>query len=136
MPGAAFGEVQESLFVAGAAFGDVQVSFFVAGAVFGEVEVSLFVAGAVFGEKWNDSRSAKCCIFQYKMLVLGVKSNLGCEAGCGLTVSWSDHGRNGLGTVSDRSRIGNDVSAVFEKFVGNFGESFCVAGAVFGEFGQ
>ena len=59
-----------------------------AGAVFGEVQVSLFVAGAVFGEIWNDSRSAKCCIFQYKMLVVvGVKGNLGCEAGWGLTVS-------------------------------------------------
>ena len=99
-----------------------------AGAVFGEVEVSLFVAGAVFGEIWNDSRSAKCCIFQYKMLVVGVKSNLGCEAGCGVTVSWSDHSRIILGSFSDRSRIilgsfsdrpriGNDVSAVFEKFL-------------------
>ena len=88
-----------------------------AGAVFGEVEVSLVVAGAVFGEIWNDSRSAKCCIFQYKMLVVGVKSNLGCEAGCGVTVSWSDHSRNGLGSFSDRPRIGNDVSAVFEKFL-------------------
>ena len=66
-----------------------------AGAVFGEVEVSLFVAGTAFGEIWNDSRSAKCCIFQYKILVVGVKSNLGCEAGCGLTVSCSDHGRIG-----------------------------------------
>ena len=114
-----------------------------AGAVFGDVEVSLFVAGAVFGEIWNDSRSAKCCIFQYKMLVVGVKSNLGCEAGCGrrfhgriLLGSWSDPARILLGSCSDRSRIGNDVSAVFEKFVRNFGESFCVAGAVFGEFGQ
>ena len=53
--------------------------------------MSLFVAGAVFGEIWHDSRSAKCCIFQYKMLVVGVKGHLGCEAGCGLTVSWSDH---------------------------------------------
>ena len=53
-----------SLFVAGALFGDVQVSLFVAGAVFGDVELSLFVAGAVFGEIWNDSPSAKCCIFQ------------------------------------------------------------------------
>ena len=44
-----------------------------AGAVFGEVEVSFFVAGAVFGEIWNDSRSAKCCIFQYKMLVVVLK---------------------------------------------------------------
>ena len=80
---------------------------FVAGALFGEVEVSLFVAGAVFGEIWNDSRSAKCCIFQYKMLVVGVKSNLGCEAGCGRRFhgrvglgSWSDHGRIGLGSVA------------------------------------
>ena len=72
-----------SLFVAGALFGDVQVSLFVAGAVFGEVEVSLFVVGAVFGEIWNDSRSAKCCNFQYKKVVVVVKSNLGCEAGCG-----------------------------------------------------
>ena len=101
---------------------------FVAGAVFGEVEVSLFVAGAVFGETWNDSRSAKCCIFQYKMLVVGVKGNLGCEAGCGLTVSWSDHGRIMVGSWSDHARImlgsfsdrpciGNDVSSVFSKFL-------------------
>ena len=67
---ALFAEVQVSLFVAGAVFGEVQVSLFVAGAVFGEVQESLFVAGAVFGEIWNDSRSAKCCIFQYKMLVV------------------------------------------------------------------
>ena len=53
-----------------------------AGAVFGEVQVSLFVAGAAFGEIWNDSRSAKCCIFQYKMLAVGVKSNLGCVGTC------------------------------------------------------
>ena len=72
-----------------------------AGAVFGEVAVAFFfVAGAVFGEIWKDSRSAKCCIFQYKMLLVSVKSNLGCEAGCGLTVSFSDHGRNGLGSAA------------------------------------
>ena len=84
-----------------------------AGAVFGEVRVSLFVAGAVFGEIWNDSRSAKCCIFQYKMLVVGVKGNLGCEAGCGLTF----HARIMVGSCSDRPRIGNDVSSVFSKFL-------------------
>ena len=133
--GALFGDVQVSLFVAGALFGDVQVSLFVAGAVFGEVEVSLFVAGAVFGEIWNDSRSAKCCIFQYKMPVVGVKSNLGCEAGCGVTVSFSDHGRIMVGSCSDRPRIGNDISAVFETFLGKFPESICVAGAVFGDVG-
>ena len=87
---------------------------FVAGAVFGEVAVSLFEAGAVFGEICHDSRSAKCCIFQYKMLVVGVKSNLGCEAGCGLT---RFHSRIILGSWSDRPRIGNDVSSVFSKFL-------------------
>ena len=107
-----------SLFVAGAAFGEDQVSLFVAGAAFGEVQVSLFVAGAVFGEIWNDSRGANRCIFQYKMQVLSAKSDLGCEAGCGLTVSCSDHGRIGP-----------------EKLRGNFGESFFVAGAVFGDVG-
>ena len=44
--------------------------------------------------------------FQYKVVVVGAKSNLGCEAGCGLTVSWSDHSRIMVGTVSERSRIG------------------------------
>ena len=78
---------------------------FVAGAVFGEVQVSLFVAGAVFGEIWNDTWSAKCCIFQYKMLVVGVKSNLCRKAGCGLTVSWSDHARIMVGSFSDHGRI-------------------------------
>ena len=82
-----------------------------AGAVFGEVRVSLFVAGAVFGEIWNDSRSAKCCIFQYKMLVVGVKGNLGCEAGCGLTVSCSDH-----------ARIGRALEMTFHPFSANFFE--------------
>ena len=30
----------------------------------------------------------------------GRESNLGCEAGCGLTVSWSDHARIMLGSVA------------------------------------
>ena len=79
-----------------------------AGAVFGEVALSLFVAGAVFREIWNDSRSAKCCNFQYKikMLMASAKSNLGHEAGCGLTVACSDHARIILGSFSERSRIG------------------------------
>ena len=48
---------------------------------------------------------------------------------------WRVHGRNGLGSFSDRPRIGNDVSAVFSKFLLDVGWSFCVAGAVFGEVG-
>ena len=83
----------------------------------GEVQVSRFVAGAAFRETWNDSWSAKCCIFQYKMLAASATSSLGCEAGCGVTVSWSDHGRIGLGSWSDRSRIVNDNSPVLEKFL-------------------
>ena len=71
-----------------------------AGAVFGEVALSLFVAGAVFREIWNDSRSAKRCNFENKMLVASAQSNLGREAGCGLTVSCSDHARNGLGSAA------------------------------------
>ena len=42
-------------------------SFCAAGAVFGEVGVSLFVGGAALREIWIDSRSAKRCIFPYKM---------------------------------------------------------------------
>ena len=40
-----------------------------------------------------------------------------------------------LREFSDRPRIGNDVSGVFEKFLRNVGESFCVVGAVFGDVG-
>ena len=42
--------------------------FCVAGAVFGEVGVWLFVAGAALRDITGDSRSAKCCIFQYKIV--------------------------------------------------------------------
>ena len=89
-----------------------------AGAVFGEVEVSLFVAGAVFGEIWNDSRSAKCCIFQYKMLVVVLKNNLGCEAGCGGRFP----ARMLLGCCSDHSRIGPALEMTFQLFSRNFFE--------------
>ena len=66
------------------------------------------------------------------MLVLRAKSNLvdGFILG-----SFSDHGRIILGLVSDRPRAVNDVSAVFFKFLSDFGWSLCVAGAVFGEVG-
>ena len=50
--------------------------------------------------------------------------------------SFSDHGRIILGSCSDRSRIGNDVSPVFSKFLSDVVCSFCVAGAVFGEVGR
>ena len=84
-----------------------------AGAVLGEGPVSLFVAGAVLGEFWKDKRSAKCCIFQYKMLILSAKSNLCCAAGCGLT-----------GSCSERSRIGRALEMTFQLFSANFCQMF------------
>ena len=48
---------------------------------------------------------------------------------------WRFHGRIILRSWSDRPRIGNDVSSVFSKILWDFGRSFFVAGAVFGEFG-
>ena len=109
MAGAVLGEGQVSLFVVGAVLGEVQVSVFVVGAVLGEVQVSLCVVGAGLGEIWKDSRSAKCCIFQYKPFVRSAKSNLGCVAGCGLTE-----------TVSERSRIGRALEMTFQLFSANF----------------
>ena len=82
-----------------------------AGAVFGEVQVSLLVAGAVFGEK--------CCIFQYKLLVVGAKSNLSCEAG---VADGRFHARIMLGSFSDHSRIGRALEMTFHPFSANFFE--------------
>ena len=39
-----------------------------AGSVFGEVRVGLFVTGAALRDILGDSRSAKCCILQYKIV--------------------------------------------------------------------
>ena len=67
------------------------------------------------------------------MLVVSSKSNLGCQAGCGLAVSCSDHGRIMVASCSDLPRIGNDVSSVFKDLLRNFAMQFFVAGAVFGD---
>ena len=64
------------------------------------------------------------------MLLGTSKSNLTCEAGCGLRFP----GRIILGSCSDRPRIGNDVSPVFRTFLPHVKWSLAVAGAVFGEF--
>ena len=71
---------------------------------------------AQYSVKFGMIAGAQNVVF-FKMLVVGVKGNLGCEAGCGLTVSWSDHARIMVGSFSDRPRIGNDVSSVFSKFL-------------------
>ena len=54
--------------VAGAVFGEVGGSFCVAGAVFGEVGGWLFVTGAALRDILGDSRDAKRCILQYKIV--------------------------------------------------------------------
>ena len=65
-------------------------------------------------------------------MLLGTwKSNLTCEAGCGLRF----HSRIMLGSCSNRPRIGNDVSPVFKDFVRNLEMEFGVAGAVVGDVG-
>ena len=43
------------------------------------------------------------------------------ERESGLTGSWSERSRIMLGSFSDWPRIGNDVSAVFSKFLSDFG---------------
>ena len=57
------------------------------------------------------------------MLVVSSKSNLGCEAGCGLRFhgrimvgSCSDHGRIMLGSWSDHSRIVPALEMTFHLF--------------------
>ena len=40
-----------------------------------------------------------------------------------------------VGSWSNRPRIVNTISTVFREFRFDFGMSFCVAGAVFGEVG-
>ncbi len=64
---------------------------------FDEVQLSLFVAGA-FGEIWNGSRSAKSCIFQYKMRALSAKTT---PVGGGLRTDGFT-----LGSCSDYCRSG------------------------------
>ena len=108
-------------------------SFCVAGAVFAEVGVSLFVAGAAFGDILGDSRGAKCCIFQYKIV-----SEIGRVRSPKRRVrdddfilgSWSDHGRIILGLSSNRLYIGGRNS---ESFRCNLELKDFVAGAVFAE---
>ena len=121
VPDAVLREVLVSLCVAGAVLGEGEVSLFVSGAIFGEVQVSLLVAGAVFGAGLNVRLAARCCILQEKMLVVSSKSNLGCEAGCGL-FSCSDHGRIILGSWSDHGRIGPALEMTFHLFLEIFFE--------------
>ena len=59
------------------------------------------------------------------MLVVSSNSKLGCEAGCGQTVLFSNP-----------ARIGPALEMTFSCFCEILESFFCVAGAVFGEFVQ
>ena len=138
-------------------------SFCVAGAVFGEVGLSLFVAGAAFGDILGDSRSAKCCIFQYKIVskIGRVRSPKRRVRDDDFMVgSWSDYPRivfilaEAIQRVSAailnlkiswqaqyllRLEVDIACSAHWKwRFIWDAHQSwdsFCVAGAVFGEVG-
>jgi len=103
----------------------------VAGAIFGDVAALLFVAGAVFGEIWIDSQSAKFCNFLTKCVADGekVSSANGRVQFCNFMFgSWGDH-----------AQVVRHCKARFICFsadcLHNFGMSFRVAGAVFGDVG-
>ena len=103
--------------MAGAAFGKVHVSLFVAGAAFGEVHVSLFgrrkhvVKFGMIAGAGNVVIFNRICSWRVRK-VASVARRVAVWVG-----SWSDHGRIMVGTVSDRSRIGNATSAVFSTFL-------------------
>lgn len=98
-------------------------------AIFGAVLTVTFVADAIFGEIWNDSRSARCCVFQCKMLVESAKSNLGCRAGCGLL---GLHGRIMVGSCSDHGMHARIMVKSWLQKISCVFLEFFVAGAVFG----
>ena len=94
------------------------------------------MAGAAFGDILGDSRNAKCCIFQYKIVskIGRVRSPKRRVRDDDFIVgSWSDHGRIILGLSSNRLYIGGSNS---ESFRCNL--ELCkdfVAGAVFAGVG-
>ena len=99
------------------------MSLFVASAVFGEVQVSLlwqvhykykchfswqvqYLVMLEYHFLWQGQHLVKVgMVAGARMLVRSVKSNLGCKAGCGRTVSCSDHARIMPGSFSDHLRI-------------------------------
>ena len=107
----------------------VAQSVFVAGAVFGEVQVSLFVAGMIFGMIVGARNvvffNTKCAWEARQVTsVAGLRTD-------GFMLG--SHAWIMLRTVSDRLRIVHDISAVFSKFLSDFGTSLLVAGTVFGD---
>ena len=110
-------------------------SFCVAGAVFGEVGGWLFVTGAALRDILGDSRDAKCCILQYKIVskmgrVRSRKRRVrDDDFAFGLS---SDYARIILELSSNRLSIGGSTSGSFRS---NLELQDFVAGAVFGDVG-
>ena len=78
----------------------------------GEVGVALFVAGAAFTCNLEDSRSAKCCMFQYKIRLQDGASKVSQAAGA----RWRFHPRIILGLSSNRLYIiGGGNSRIFRR---------------------
>ena len=106
-------------------------SFCVAGAVFGEVRVGLFMTVAALRDILGDSRSAKCCILQYKIV-----SKMGRVRSPKRRVRDDDfivgYRRIIVGLSSNRLSIGGSTSGSFRW---NLELQDFVAGAVFGEVG-
>ena len=110
------------------------LAFCLAGAVFGDVGVSLFVAGAAFREILEDSRSAKSCIFPYKMRLQDGTSIRSPKRRVrddhfifGYVRICLDHVGIMVGAWSNRLYIGGSNSGKSQNFV---------AGAVFGDVGR
>ena len=109
-------------------------SFCVAGAVFGEVGGWLFVTGAALRDILGDSRDAKCCILQYKIVSkLGrVRSPNRRVRDDDFIVGYRRISSDILGLWSNRLSIGGSTSGIF---LANLDLQDFVAGAVFGEVG-
>ena len=110
--------------MAGTAFCEVHVLLFVVGTAFGELYVSLFVAaqhevkfGMIAGAG-NVVIFNRICSRRGRKVPLAARRVQFCIFRVGL---WSD-----------RSHIGNNVSAVLSKFLSDVGWAFCVAGAICG----
>ena len=145
--------------VAGAVFGEVGGSFCVAGALFGEVGGWLLVTGAALRDILGDSRDAKCCILQYKIVsklgrVRSPKRRVRDDdfvVGCvRIIVESSFYWRKHSGSfrwlkISWQAQYlvrleGDLIGSAHWKWrficdADHRGHSFCVAGAVFGDVG-
>ena len=136
--------------------------FCVAGAVFGEVGGWLFVAGAALRDILGDSRSAKCCILQHKIVSKigpGRSPKRRVRDDDFILGSWSDYGRIVFLLAEALQGVSAEIlsfkiswqAQYLVRLEGDFTcsthwkwrficdadqgcDSFCVAGAIFAEF--